>query len=91
MPRLIQIGKFEIAFRGFDFEDWQRQVWLDSNRAAFLSDDDQAEPRAQVGGAVGFSRREEPREIGTIEFDRGKVIRLEVIGVRARLRRTICC
>jgi hypothetical protein len=86
-PALFQIGQLDerLRRRG-DLQNRQRRV--DRARelhAVLLANDDQAQPRPELAVGVGACRREQPGEIGAIEFDRREAVRLEVGGARTRI------
>ncbi|MDH4342622.1 MAG: hypothetical protein OEV71_05950 [Nitrospira sp.] len=73
-PGLIEVG--QVFQSAGDRRQGPLRIGLE--RGPFLGDDDQADPRSQASRAVGRRRGEEPGEIGPVEFDGRKVIRLEV-------------
>ena len=53
--------------------------------AVLLAHDHEHDPRPQPALAVGSGRREQPRQIGVVELDRGQVVRFVVVRAGRRL------
>src|SRR6185369_5081783 len=80
--RFGEIRKFvERTRRRFDLQRRQTLVCsLTAFDAALLPQHNQTKPRPQLSLIVCLQRREQPRKVRSIEFDRGEVIWFEVSG-----------